>query len=496
MKSLCYVSLGRNYLPESLVVMNRLKKKHWLIGLAMILLLAAGAVSYYQVVHVPAQTAEAQPEMQTAIARRGDLVIYASGTGTLMASEEYELGFKTGGRVTEVSVVPGDRVKAGDVLAQVDDNRAQIAFSQAKRAYEELISDAAIAAALQAVADAEQELLSAKLQLEYLIGPQVMYWEMEIEKAQKVLEQARAAAAASPSDAALQQAVRDAQAYLDFAEGMLVEALQYYEDVYKWETFPILEKTNGDDYVLGPTELEIFSARTGIDQAWADVLRSQYYYKALTGQSIPPEANSDELDALQEAESDLEEAQAELDGTRILAPIDGTVMSVDTSVGNTAGNSAVIVVADLSQAYLQIYLDASDWDKVAVGMTVEASFDALPDTLLTGKVTQLDNELYSSRGSTMLQGTVLLDQTFDTIQLPISSTASVDVISAKATDAVLVPVEALHETSPGKYAVFVMVGDTLKLRVVEVGIQDTLYAEILSGLEAGAEVSTGITQTQ
>jgi hypothetical protein len=35
-----------------------------------------------------------------------------------------------------------------------------------------------------------------------------------------------------------------------------------------------------------------------------------------------------------------------------------------------------------------------------------------------------------------------------------------------------------------------------KLRVVEIGIQDLLYAEVKSGLSVGEVVTTGITETQ
>ncbi len=60
----------------------------------------------------------------------------------------------------------------------------------------------------------------------------------------------------------------------------------------------------------------------------------------------------------------------------------------------------------------------------------------------------------------------------------------------------LVPVEALHQTDPGKYAVFVVENGKPRLRVIEVGIQDLLYAEVKSGLNPGDVVTTGITETQ
>jgi len=92
---------------------------------------------------------------------------------------------------------------------------------------------------------------------------------------------------------------------------------------------------------------------------------------------------------------------------------------------------------------------------------------------------------------------VRLDETsFDGSKLPIGSAAAVEVIGGRAESVLLVPVEALREASPGQYTVFVMVDGTPKLRVVEVGLQDLFYAEILSGLEIGDVVTTGIAETE
>ena len=63
-------------------------------------------------------------------------------------------------------------------------------------------------------------------------------------------------------------------------------------------------------------------------------------------------------------------------------------------------------------------------------------------------------------------------------------------------NAVLVPIEALHQTSPGNYAVFIIVNGKPQLQVVKVGIQDLVSAEIVSGLQPGDIVSTGLTVTK
>jgi hypothetical protein len=56
-------------------------------------------------------------------------------------------------------------------------------------------------------------------------------------------------------------------------------------------------------------------------------------------------------------------------------------------------------------------------------------------------------------------------------------------------------VEAVREIGPGEYAVFVMEDDEPKLRIVTVGLLDFTSAEILTGLNAGEVVTTGVVET-
>lgn len=463
------------------------------IGLmAVLILFAAGAVSYYQRTYLSAQAETDQATLHTATARRGDLVIYASGRCTLASAEEYELGFSTNGQVTGVFVKPGNDVKAGDLLAQIDDSQVHKTFTQAQLAYEALTSDAAVAEALQNVAEAEKALHSAKLQLEYLISPDVMYWETEVADTQTAIEEAQTKLNVSPADEEAQKILDKKKAYLDFAEAQLETAQVRYTATYIYKYFLVQDPAG--DYLILPTENEIFAARADIIQAEQNLKESQQVYAALTTGEIPDGTSIPALVSIRQAKIKLDEAQATLDGTSIIAPAAGTVMSVDTSVGNTAGTGTVITLANLNNLVLDIYLDASDWANVAVGKPVEVTFDSLPDSTYPGTVTQIDTELYISGNATMIHGTVALASAPSIHQFPLGSAALVDVIGAQAKDAVLIPVEALHKAGD-QYAVFVMVNGTPKLRVVEVGIQDSISAEIISGIKAGDVVTTGISDT-
>jgi HlyD family secretion protein len=140
------------------------------------------------------------------------------------------------------------------------------------------------------------------------------------------------------------------------------------------------------------------------------------------------------LTELEQARLDLEAAQADLDGTRLVSPISGTVMSIDIAIGDSVSSGSVVMtIADLSQPYLEVYLDESDWASVVVGYETEVTFDILPDRTYSGVVTQVDPGLYSSNNTSVVRALVQLTAIdAENFNLPLGTTASVDVIGGRA----------------------------------------------------------------
>lgn len=482
--------MAKSVIPSTIRLSFKEHPKRTVFLAVIVLLVISGGVVYFIRAH-QAATANAEPAFQTATVRQGELVISASGTGTLTPAEEIELGFTEGGKVTGLFVKAGDQVEAGELLAEVDSSEAQLEYTDAKHTYQELTSDTAIASAQEAVAQAQANLMSAKYDLEYLISPDVLYWETEITKGKQTLTEAKASVEANPSDEEAQRALSKAEDYLDCAQDKLKEAWMLYDDEYVPETFRAAEYPNGTDYYIVPTDLEIKLARTAIDEAQKKLDDSQAYYKVLMGAPMPEDASSDALVELQQAERNLQAAKATLDGTKIFSPISGTVMEVNATIGNTIDTGTAIVLADLTQLEVEIYLDESDWDKVVTGNIAEITFESLPNQVFEGVVTEVDTELYVSFNTSTVRGIVSLDSSKDKVDLPLGASATVEVISARAENALLVPVDALHETGPGEYSVYVIENGEPTLRKIEIGLQDQIYAEIKSGLPQGATVVTG-----
>jgi len=487
-------------------------------GILFVLLLAillAGGGYFYLRTNSSQSTESASGEtLQTAKATTGELVLFASGTGTVSPAAESSFGFNTSGQVAQINVNVGDTVEAGQVLAQLDDTYAQIKLAQAQETMDKLTSASAIATVDGSLAEALTSYDSTKKSLEYLISPKVLYWEEKVAEREQLLAEAQATAQTDASDSA-QQKVTDVEASLKYAQNSLVYYRQVYNDSYVKSNFtqyqevrsrfgtrlePIqVEDANGNlvNLVYAPTEGEIGMARAAYDLAKAQITEAQTYLNILNGTEIPEGATGADLVNYIETKHALETAQHNLNATKLTAPISGTVTSLEFNVGDyVSSGSAVVTVANLDQPYiLDAYSDAEDWGQIQNGYEVEVTFDILPDLVFKGTVTNVYPILASSGRSSLIRFTAQLNEPIS-YDLPAGAAASIDVIGGRTENAVLVPVEALHELSSGQYALFVMENGKPRLHVVEVGLQDLTKAEIISGLNAGEVVTTGVVKTR
>lgn len=470
------------------------KRTVWII-LVVVVLVSLGGIAYYQILYKPAQQQTDEPSLQTATVRRGDIVLYASGSGTLAPAAEASFGFGISGQVIEVFVNVGDVVEAGQLLAELDNITQEIQYTQAKRELAEMTSPFALATAEQAIAVALLEVDSAYGHLAYLISPEVLHWEEEIAKVEQELAAARKEAETSPSTEP-DQKVQELEAKLDLFKEKLDGNWIYYEEQYVPDNFTLKDRATGKKYVSYPSDASIAQARAEYALTKATVIEAEYYLAALKGEEVPEDATGSNLTEMENAQLSQQSAENNLNATRLIAPFSGTIMSLDFVVGDSVGTSAVLIIADLSQKYLEIFLDETDWGNIAVSYDAEVIFDALPNQVFTGKVTQVDPGLYTSENISVVRGLVLLDETSDGLNLPIGTGAAVDIIGGRADNAILVPVDSLRETSPGEYAIFVIEDDKPKLRMVEIGLKDLFSAEVLSGLEPGEVVSTGLVDTE
>jgi HlyD family secretion protein len=146
----------------------------------------------------------------------------------------------------------------------------------------------------------------------------------------------------------------------------------------------------------------------------------------------------------------------------------------------------------LNQPSVEVYLDEIDSANVQVGDRAEIIFDAIPELTYHGQIVEIDPGLSRVGSSQALRALVLLDtMPTELIKLPLGLNAAADIISGDTTNAVLVTVEALEQKTDGSYIVYVIDGETVEPRPVQVGLMDAATAEIIAGLLPGERVAIG-----
>lgn len=451
------------------------KRSVWTIAILAVLLASGGGyIAYTRSDDVQAQEPE-QPTMETATVTQGDIVITASGSGELIPASELELSFRTSGALDQVLVETGDRVEGDDVLARLETDDLE-----------------------RAVAEADVELQIAQLELaDVREGPS----EAELADAEARVRDAQTQLSLAydvyqdATDDDLDGAVESAKVMYDWWVGYYQSQKAKYEEgnlsqtKHDYAMAAMIEAEETWERAKNEAQINEVQAWNSVEQAQNAVFQAQEDLELLQSEPLTDTLTEAEL-AVDEANLALEQARLDLEAAELYAPFDGTVMSVDAALGDRVSiKTTILTIADLQEPLLQFWLEESDMGRVALGNQVNVTFEALPDTTFTGKVVRVDPVLVSVSGTTAVQAEASLQLGEEDITLLSGMTADVEVISAEARDAMVVPVEALKEAQDGGYTVSVVTssGD-VENRRVEVGIQDAVNAEILSGLDLGEAV--------
>ena len=222
------------------------------------------------------------------------------------------------------------------------------------------------------------------------------------------------------------------------------------------------------------------------------------------------------LDAqIMQAVVSVENARVNLDYTKIVAPIDGTVLAVVTQEGQTvnAVQSAptIVILGQVETMAIRAEISEVDVIKVKPGQDVYFTILGNPDHRYQARLQSIepapesvksDSSFSSSSGS---GGTTSSSTSTSAIyyngifsaanpqgQLRTYMTAEVHVVVAGASNALIIPSSALSQrNSDGSWQVEVVdAKNSVTARKVSIGINNKLMAQVLSGLSPGERVVT------
>jgi HlyD family secretion protein len=386
---------------------------------------------------------------------------------TVVSAEAYvvplhkaDLSFKVGGQIVAVEVKEGETVRKDQVLATVDDASQQIGLAQAQAKLESAqasLAETKAGSTPEQIAQSEASLAKAEAALAQLMaGPtpqKVKEAEAKVEAAQASLSEVSAGSrdeeirAAAASLLQTEADVREAQADYDaFMYGNSDRLGPYGLALEKATNSYEAAKADYDKVVNGATGEEIAVARASlheaqaalettkagasaeeIAQAQAEVLRTQAALAELKAGATTEQVAVAEA-SVKSAETDVSQAQLDLDQTKLTAPFDGVVGQLDVDEGEfvTSGETAVSL-ANVSEWRIETDdLNETDVVDVKEGATVTIKVDALPNESLEGKVINIQPKSETKSGDITYTVLIAITQG-DTSKLRWGMTAYVDI---------------------------------------------------------------------
>ena len=447
-----------------------------------------------------------------------------TASGEIRPIQYINLTSEVQGRIEEIYVKEGDAVSQGQSLVRLDPTQLQsstdaqiaaldaarddiqVSRSQVNAAQNQLAqaqqslnaSQASVDTALQQVASARQQVVAAQTDVD---REQVSLntATRELKRSEELLEagvESRANYdAAQDRVATARVALRNAQARLKSQQLSINEAESRVKEA----------KARANQQAVS-----IKDARRGVNTA---------EYSAEASQSR----------ANQQA-AVLRGSKNQRDKTLQVAPISGIIAEIPSKVGTFAvaglSTTPLLTIADMSSVTVEVKVDETEIDNVAVGQKVKVKVDAFGEAEIDGEVTQKTplavgksqtsgglstniNVQEAKEFRVVIQLVNLPNELKDGLRPGMSATA--EIITKVVNDVIAVPIQAVIEKQPDDSdnsnttkdnpkpqgtpetvkGVFVLNGNKVKFQEVSTGISGESDFQITGGLSAGQEVITG-----
>ena len=258
-------------------------------------------------------------------------------------------------------------------------------------------------------------------------------------------------------------------------------------------------------------------AKLNAEMAYAKITYERYrnlYAKNFVAKSELDHAESDyraklasigaQRASIAQARANYKTAMTNLGYTKIVAPVDGTIIKRAIDVGQPVAASfqapeLFTIAQDLKEMQIEVNVSEADIGKVKEGQDVEYTLDGYPDSIFHGKVTQV--RLDSTTTSNVVTYTVIVSVSNEDLTLKPGMTANVSIITKRSKDVMCAPSIALKytpEVDGPKYknkGIWILKDNKPERIDIETGSSDDTNVEIISkDLKLGDKViisSTG-----
>lgn len=447
------------------------KRTIYIIAAVAVVVIAVGGFFWYR----NSQQAKAAGQYEIVSLEKGSLTSIVGATGTVRANQSALLNWLTSGTVESVNVEEGEKVKAGDVLADLDPTSLSQAIVLAQAdlvtAERNLLnvrdSSSAKAQAQLALANAEKALKDAKdksASLNWGRGSKenVEYAEAQLALAEKVVENAQRIynnltelAPADPQRAQATTALYSAKQARDRA----LATVNWYKG-----------KPTSNDVAEVDAKLAVAQAK------YDDAVREWDRLKN----------GPDPLD-IAAAQARVDAIQATLNLAQITSPFAGTITRADPKIGDQVSPStAAFRLDDLSHMLVDVQVSEVDINNVGPGQNVILTFDANPGQEYQGKVIKVGQVGSPTQGAVNFVVTVELTDPDESVKP--GMTAAVTINVEELENVLLIPNRAVR-FQEGKRVVYVLRNGVPTPIDIQLGSTSDTYSELVSSdLKEGDEI--------
>ncbi len=465
-------------LTQTSTLKSRTTNVRIVIMVVVLLAAAAGAFFYHQQSENATKVKELKKNV--VIVKRGPAKLSVIATGLIKPVREVKLSPKQSGLLKELFVKQGDYVKAGQVIAVMDDSNLRGQVESAKGAY---LASLATADKMSH-GNRPQEVAAAR------------YQQLKAERA--VLQAREGISRLQAQQEALKAQLTRDESYAKRQGLLAVQGAVSEQAKIDAETAAMITRSQ-----LEAAEREREQALQAMEQTQAElqVIKEQYnlMHSGFRQEEVQAARHNSE-----QSKGQLQYSQSLLNDTIIRAPFSGVItqkytdagaiVTPTTSAATTSATSSSIVALS-GKLELVAQVAESNIPKITIGLPVEITATAYPDRTFKGRVTQIAPAAIVTQNVTTFE--VHADLTDNQKNELLSGmNVSAKFIVGTVDDAITIPTVCVV-TRRGKTGVYVPgEGGEPDFKPVKTG--QTLGRDIiiLEGLKENEEVFEGLSRDQ
>jgi HlyD family secretion protein len=478
--------------------------------------------------------------IQTEFVKKQDLKQTVLSTGQVTSETDLSLSFKTSGIVQKVNAKVGSTVKAGEVLATLDQKdvlakltQARGSLAQAKASYQKVldgasgeevaVSQRAVDASKVNLENAKNVLETTKSQQKVLVAnaysallntsvtaisktsnispavPTISGTYLGAEQGSYVVTITSGGSSPSFSIEGLEIGGGPANTNTTSALGTKGLFIQFASPLYLSDSWTInIPNSKASTYVtnynvyqsaLETQKTAIANAQNAISSAQVALEQAEAALNLKKSQARSADIQVAEAGVLT-AQGQVQAVEAEAENALLRAPSSGTITSVDIKVGELAtALKQAMVLLDITNLHVESDISEANISSIKVGQTVNIDFDSLgSDRKFTAMVQKVDPASTLVSGVVKYKITVGLEK-IDEIKP--GMTANLNIITGEKKNVLVVPLRSIISRDGKKYIRIISDTKTKKYEEKEVvtGMEgDGGLVEIVSGLTEGQEV--------